>query len=79
MRLAQRRRNGSISEIPWKVEARDIPKKKKTRVVLRTKVSVRQPMTLVDRPTTHSLTNLRAVERYLDAMTLQHALILADK
>jgi hypothetical protein len=79
MRLAQRRRNGSISEIPWKVEARNIPKKKKTRVVLRTKVSVRQPMTLVDRPSTHSLTNPRAVERYLDAMTLQHALILADK
>jgi hypothetical protein len=36
-------------------------------------------MTLVDRPTTHSLTNPRAVARYLDAMTLQHALILADK
>ena len=35
-------------------------------------------MTLVDRPSTH-LTNPRAVERYLDAMTLQHALILADK
>ena len=62
-----------------KVEARNIPKKKKTRVVLRTKVSVGQPMTLVDRPSTHSLTNPRAVERYLDAMTLQHALILADK
>ena len=54
--------------------------KKKTRVVLRKKkVSVRQPMTLADRPSTHSLTNPRAVERYLDAMTLQHALILADK
>src|SRR5205807_10472859 len=26
--------------------------------------------TLVDRPTTHSLTNPRPVERYLDAMTL---------
>ena len=34
---------------------------------------------LVDRPSTHSLTNPRAVERYLDEMTLQHALILADK
>ena len=32
-----------------------------------------------DRPSTHSLTNPHAVERYLDAMTLQHALILADK
>jgi hypothetical protein len=32
-----------------------------------------------DRPGTHSLTNPRAVERYLDAMTLQHALTLADK
>ena len=60
------------------VEARKMPKKK-PRVVLRKKVSVGQPMTLVDRPTTHSLTNPRAVERYLDAMTLQHALILADK
>ena len=56
-----------------------MPKKKKTRVVLRKKVCVRQPMTLVDRPSTHSLTNPRAVERYLDAMTLQRALILADK
>ena len=56
-----------------------MPKKKKTRVVLRKKVHVPQPMRLVDRPSTHSLTNLRAVERYLDAMTLQHALILADK
>ena len=55
-----------------------MPKNKKPRVVLRKKVSV-QPMTLVDRPSTHSLTNPRAVERYLDAMTLQHALILADK
>jgi hypothetical protein len=36
-------------------------------------------MTLVDRPSTHSLTNPRAVERYLDVMTLPHALILADK
>jgi hypothetical protein len=36
-------------------------------------------MTLVDRPSTHSLTNLRAVERNLDEMTLQHALVLADK
>jgi len=54
-------------------------KKKKTRVVLRKKVSVGQPMTLVDRPTTHSLTNPRAVQRYLDAMTLHHALIPADK
>jgi hypothetical protein len=36
-------------------------------------------MTLVDQPSTHSLTNPRAVERYLDAMTPQHALILADK
>ncbi len=54
-------------------------KKKKARFVLRKKVSVGQPMTLVDRPTTHSLTNPLAVERYLDAMTLQHALILADK
>ena len=34
---------------------------------------------LVDRPSTHSLTNPRAVERYLDEMTLQHALILAGK
>jgi hypothetical protein len=56
-----------------------MPKKKKPRVVLRKKVSVGQPMTLVDRPSTHSLTTPRAVERYLDAMTLQHALILADK
>jgi hypothetical protein len=56
-----------------------MPKKKKPRVVLRKKVYVRQPMTLVDRPSTHSLTNPRAVERYLDVMTLQHALILADK
>ena len=56
-----------------------MPKKKKTRVVLRTKVYVGQPMTLVDRPSTHSLTNPRAVERYLDAMTLHHALILAGK
>jgi len=58
---------------------RKMLKKKKTRVVLRKKVSVGQPMTLVDRPTTHSLTNPRAVQRYLDAMTLHHALILADK
>ena len=56
-----------------------MPKKKKTRVVLRKKVSVGQPMTLVDRPSTHSLANRRAVEQYLDAMTLHHALILADK
>jgi hypothetical protein len=54
-------------------------KKKKPRVVLRKKVSVGQPMTLVDRSSTHSLTSPRAVQRYLDAMTLQHALILADK
>jgi hypothetical protein len=60
------------------LEARKMPKKK-TRVVRRKKVSVGQPMTLVDRPTTQSLTKPRAVERYLDAMTLQHALILADK
>jgi len=56
-----------------------MPKKKKPRVVLRKKVYVGRPMTLVDRPSTHSLTNPRAVERYLDAMTRQHALILADK
>jgi len=56
-----------------------MPKKKKTRVVLRKKVHGQQPMTLVDRPGTHSLMNPRAVERYLDAMTLHHALILADK
>jgi hypothetical protein len=56
-----------------------MPKKKKPRVVLRKKGSVGQSMTLVDRPSTHSLTTSRAVERYLDAMTLQHALILADK
>ena len=62
-----------------KVEAREMPKKKKPRVVLRKKVYVGHPMTLVDRPSTHSLTNPLAVERYLDAMTLQHALILADK
>ena len=43
------------------------------RGVLRKKVYVKQPAS------THSLTNPRAVERYLDAMTLQHALILADK
>ncbi len=55
-----------------------MPKKKKTRVVLRKKAHVPQPMRLVDRPSTH-LTNPRAVERYLDAMTLHHALILADK
>jgi hypothetical protein len=42
-------------------------------------VKVSGRLTLVDRPSTHSLTNPRAVERYLDAMTLQHALILADK
>src|SRR5439155_26685836 len=42
-----------------------MPKKKKPRVVLRKKVYVGQPMTLVDRPSTHSLTNPRAVERYL--------------
>jgi len=34
--------------------------KKKTRIVLRKKVYVGQPMTLVDRPGTHSLTNPRA-------------------
>jgi len=56
-----------------------MPKKKKTRVLLRKKVYVKQPMRFVDRPSTHSLTNPRAVERYLDAMTLHHALILADK
>ncbi len=56
-----------------------MPKKKKPRVVLRKKVSVGQPITLVDPPSTHSLRNPRAVERYLDAMTLHHALILADK
>jgi hypothetical protein len=56
-----------------------MPKKKKPRGVLRKKVPMGQPMTLVDRPTTHNLRNPRAVERYLDAMTLQHALILADK
>ena len=56
-----------------------MPKKKKTRVLLRKKVDVRQPMTLVDRPSTHSLRNPRALERDLDAMTLQHALILVDK
>jgi|GEM_PF-2678975 len=56
-----------------------MPKKKKTRVVLRKKVHVPQPMRLVDRPSTHSLTNPRAVERYLDEMTLHHALILAGK
>ena len=56
-----------------------MPKKRKPRVVLRKKVSVGHPMTLGDRPSTHSLTIPRAVERYLDAMTLQHALILADK
>jgi len=53
--------------------------KKKTRVVLRKKVDVGRPMRQVDRPSTHRLTNPRAVERYLDAMTLHHALILADK
>jgi len=37
-----------------------MPKKKKTRIVLRKKVYVGQPMTLVDRPGTHSLTNPRA-------------------
>jgi hypothetical protein len=56
-----------------------MPKKKKTRVVLRRKVHVQQPMTLVDRPSTHRLTNPRAVERYLDEMTLHHALILTYK
>jgi len=56
-----------------------MPKNKKTRVVLRKKVHVQQPMTLVDRPSTHSLTNPRAVERYLDEMTLHYKLILADK
>src|SRR5713226_7685888 len=56
-----------------------MPKKKKTRVVPRKKVYVKQPVRLVDRPSTHSLTNPRAVERYLDAMTLHHALILAYK
>jgi len=53
--------------------------KKKTRVVLQKKVDVGRPMTRVDRPSPHRLTNRRAVERYLDAMTLHHALILADK
>ena len=53
--------------------------KKKTRVVFRKKVHVGRPMRQVDRPSTHRLTNPRAVERYLDAMTLHHALILADK
>ena len=56
-----------------------MPRKKKPRVVLRKKVYVGLPMTLVDRPSTHSLTNPRAVKRYLDAMTLQHALIVANK
>jgi len=56
-----------------------MPKKKKTGVGLRKKVYVKQPMRLVDRPSTHSLTNPRAVERYLDEMTLHHALILVDK
>jgi hypothetical protein len=31
--------------------------KKKTRIGLRKKVHVQQPMRLVDRPSTHSLTN----------------------
>jgi hypothetical protein len=53
--------------------------KKKARVVLRKKVDVGRPMTRVDRPSTHRLTNRRAIERCLDAMTLRHALILADK
>ena len=53
--------------------------KKKTRVILSKKIDVGRPITLVDRPSTHRLTNPRTVERYLDAMTLQHALILADK
>jgi len=52
--------------------------KKKGRVVLRKKVDVGRPMTPVDRPSTR-LTNRRAIERCLDAMTLRHALILADK
>src|SRR2546426_9129483 len=39
-----------------------MPKKKKTRVVLREKVHVPQAMRLVDRPSTHSRTNPRAVE-----------------
>jgi hypothetical protein len=56
-----------------------MPKKKKTRIGLRKKVHVQQPMRLVDRPSPHSLTNPRAVERYPDAMTLHHALILAGK
>jgi len=51
--------------------------KKKTRVALRKKVE-RRPMTPVDRPSPR-LTNPRAIERCLDAMTLRHALILADK
>jgi hypothetical protein len=54
-------------------------RKKKTRVVLPKKIDVGRPTTLVDRPSTHRFTNPRTVERYLDAMTLQHALILADK
>jgi hypothetical protein len=70
---------GQLFRRDKKVAARKMPTKKKPRVVLRKKVSVRQPMTLVDRPSTPSLTNPRAVQRYLDAMTLQHALILADK
>ena len=53
--------------------------KTKTGVVLRKKVDVGRPMTRVDRPSTHRLTNPRAIERYLDAMTLRHALILTDK
>jgi hypothetical protein len=53
--------------------------KKKARVVLRKKVDVGRPMTLVDRPRPHRLTKPGAIARYLDAMTLQHALILADK
>jgi len=52
--------------------------KKKGRVVLRKKIDVGRTMTLVDRPSTR-LTNRGAIERCLEAMTLRHALILADK
>jgi len=74
----RRKEKWPLSKIPVKVEARQMPKKK-TRVVLRKKVDGGRPMTPVDRLSTHRLTNPRAVERYLDAMTLHHALILADK
>jgi hypothetical protein len=53
--------------------------KKKTRAVLRKKIDVGRPITLVDRPSTHRLTNPRTVQCYLHAMTLQRAPILADK